>query len=266
MIYFENSQQLENLSKVLAEFTTGTKITNMLMNLNMDESPYQVGDTKWRRLHTAFCNTQNKLQSSSKVIQSIEWIINPQNFINDKTTWIEALNSVNKVLQFNGLKINDSGKIVQTDKPENYTQAFKRYSSLKNNLTPFNIHPRILAICNESILTKDYYSLIFESSKLVIRKVQEISELDIDGTNLINKCFDGKNPIIVLNALSNNQEKNLYFSLKAMLNLIVYMYRNPKAHELKAYDTSSENDAIEALIIMSKALTLLDNCAKTSIH
>lgn len=266
MIYFENSQQLENLSRTLADFTTGTKISNMLENLNMNEFPCSPNDTKWKRLHTAFCNSQNKLHSSSEVLQCIEWIVYPQNFINDKYIWEDAINKINKVIQFNGLKLNNMGKIVKISKPNTFDEAYNRYSSLINNLKPFKIHPRILSICNKEILSNDYYSLIFESSKLAIKKVQEISNYDFDGINLINKCFDSKKPIIVLNSLSNNQEKNLYFSLKAMLNLIIYMYRNPKAHELKAYDTSSEKDAIEALILISKALFLLDGCVRTSIH
>lgn len=266
LIYFNTSQQLENLCKALAEFTTGSKITNMLDNLNLNEIPQQPNDTKWKRLHTAFCNSQNSSKSSAKIIQCIEWIICPQNFINDKNAWTDAKSTINKVIQFNGLEINDSGKVIQISKPKNYCEAYKRYSSLKNKLDSFNIHPRILSICNQELLSKDYYSLIFESSKLVIKKIQEISDYEFDGINLINKCFDSKNPVIVLNSLSTNQEKNLYFSLKAMLNLIIYMYRNPKAHDLKAYDTSSEKDAIEALILISKALTLLDDCSKSSIH
>ena len=266
LTYFNNSQQLENLCRALAEFTTGSKITNMFDNLHLNEAPQQPNDTKWRRLHTAFCNSQNSSKSSDEIIQCIEWIIYPQNFIGDSNSWIEAKNTINKIIQFNGLEINDSGKIIHASKPINYSEAYQRYSSLKNKLAPFNIHPRIMSICNQELISKDYYSLIFESSKLVIKKIQEISDLKFDGINLINKCFDPKKPVIVLNSLSSNAEKNLYFSLKAMLNLIIYMYRNPKAHDLKAYDTSSEKDAIEAMILISKALALLDNCSKSSIH
>lgn len=266
MIYFHNSQQLENLSKVLADFTTGSRITTMFHALGMNEYPFQANDTKWKRLHAAFCNSQNILKSSSKIIESIEWILYPQNFIHNKNSWIDAVNQINKTIQFNGLKLNDSGKIIEINKPKDFSEAYRKYASLKNKLTPFKIHPRILSICNEDILSNNYYSLIFESSKLVIKKVQEISGCDLDGIRLINKCFDAKKPIVVLNPLSNNQEKNLYFSLKTLLNLIIYMYRNPKAHELKAYDISSEKDAIQALILMSTALTFLDDCTRTSIH
>lgn len=66
--------------------------------------------------------------------------------------------------------------------------------------------------------------------------------------------------------MSQQLISNIFPIFLAMLNLIIYMYRNPKAHELKAYDTSSEKDAIEALILISKALTLLDDCSKSSIH
>lgn len=262
-MYFKNSNELENLSKVLADLSTGSKITNMLQNLQMNDSPYNNKSTKWLRLHSAFVNSYNN-NEEYKIIKSIEWIFNPQNYITNRELWNKSITEINSVLQFNGLEVNQSGKVINVIIPKDYSEAYIRHSSLIRNLEPFKIHPRILSICRQDILRKDYYSLIFESSKLVVKKIQEISGSNLDGTQLINNIFDGKNPKLVLNTLSNNQEKNIYFGLKAMLHTIIYLYRNPKAHELKAYDQSSEIDAIEALLLMSKALILLDQCSKNT--
>ncbi len=121
-----------------------------------------------------------------------------------------------------------------------------------------------MMICRPEILSDNYFHLIFESSKLAVHKVQSISGLKTDGIDLLNKAFDGKSPIVVLNSLQTLEEKNEYFGLKAMLSLIVYIYRNPKAHKIKSFNPSSEEDAIVALLIISKALFLLENCSRSS--
>ena len=95
--------------------------------------------------------------------------------------------------------------------------------------------------------------------------MQNISGIDLFGTRLINKCFDARRPIIVLNSLQTNEEKSQYFALKALLNFINYNYRNPRAHKVKYFNPSSEEEAIEAMIMISKAYYLLEKCSKSSL-
>ena len=266
MLYFNNSQSIENISRILAEFTTGSKITNMLENLNMKNSVHGPNSTKWKRLHEAFCIYHNQRKSDDKIITCIEWIMSPQNYINQSDEWINARNELNKVLQFNGLTINNSGKVEKLSKPKDFSEAYSRYSSLKDKLKPFNIHPVLLNICNKEILRKDYFELIFESSKIIENKIQSLSGTDLLGTRLINKCFNIKKPIIVLNSLQTKEDKNQYLALKALLNFINYNYRNPRAHKVKYFNPSSEIDAIEAIIMISKAHYLLDKCSKSYLN
>lgn len=266
MLYFKNSQSLENLSKALAQYTTGAKITNMLDNLGLNNYIYNPNDTKRKRLHEAFCNCHNSNKSDEKIISCIEWIMSPQNYIYKSYEWVDAINEINKILQFDGLSINNSGKVKKQSKPKDFSDAYNRYSSLKDKLKPFNIHPALLNICNKEILSKDYFELIYESAKLIEHKIQNLSGIDFFGTRLINKCFDAKNPIIVLNPLLTNEDKNQYFSLKALLNFINYNYRNSKAHKVKYFNPSSETEAIEAMIMISKAYYLLEKCSKSYLN
>lgn len=265
MLYFKNSNDLENIARVLAEYTTSSKITNLLNNLDLCSSPHLENSTKWKRLHAAFINSKNSLKSDEKIIKAIEWVLSPASFINkEPQLWEKAIFELNRILQFYGLKINNSGKVVYCSKPKNYSEAHQRYLSLTKKFESLNIHPSIQSLCRPEILSENYFHLIFESSKIAILKVQQISGLDIDGTRLINKCFDSKKPLIVLNTLKNNDEKSEYFGLKALLNLIVYFYRNPKAHKTKAYNPTAEDEAIEALIIISKAIRLLELCDRNT--
>ena len=60
--------------------------------------------------------------------------------------------------------------------------------------------------------------------------------------------------------LITQTDKSKYQGLKSLLNTIVYLYRNPNAHEPKLYDVTSETDAVTALTLMSLANSLLDDC------
>lgn len=265
-----DAQTIESVSKVLAEYTTGSKITNMLDNLKLYDTdsdklhiPNFGATTKWVRLNRAIIDYQNKNQSGYALIQIIEWIFNPVNFISkNQSGWINGKNDINQILQFSGLALNDRGKIIKATKVESYTDGKKRYNSLKSKLLELDIHQRLLVACKPEILQDNYFHLIFESSKIVLSKIREISGLNLDGNKLVNQCFNVNKPVIVLNTLQTESEKSIYKGLKSLLNEIVYLYRNPKAHEPKIYSETSEIDTIYALMTMSKALKILDRCSR----
>lgn len=267
-------ETIHSISAILATYTTGSRITNILINLKLSDlnqysqsSSFGILHSKSDRLKHSIIDYQNRRQSGLVLIQIIEWIFNPVNFIDkEHNNWSTGRNDINQILQFSGLFLNDNGKIVKTNKVKSYTEGRKRYHSLKSQLTSLDIHARLLSACRPEILQDNYFHLIFESSKIVLTKVREISEINLDGNKLINQCFNIKKPIIVLNTLQNESERSMYWGLKSLLHEIVYLYRNPKAHEPKAYSETSEVDAIYALVTMSRALNILDKCSKNYLN
>lgn len=255
--------QIRPICEKLAELTTGYKISNMLSALrlpcNLDER-----DTKWKRLFNAIALDSNKTNTNNALIKIIEWIMSPSAFIDDQDTFNENRDSLNKRLSFIGLELLPTGKIQSRSIATTLEEANQTVSKLKKDLQKFNIHPQILAFCRPEIINEDLFHLIFEASKCLLEELRNLSGLTTDGNTLVNQCFDGNNPLIVMNKLSTADEKSEHKGLQALLNAIVYLYRNPKAHHLKYFSSETYQSTLEALIIISRARYTLEHCFRNN--
>jgi len=264
-----SANTIEEVSRILAEHTTGTKITNMLQNLNLYD--VQLNDypsiTKWIRLQNAISDSQNKTGNGNALIKVIEWIMDPVRFLNtNENEYRSCCNTINALISFDGIELNNRGKIVVTKKATNFSEAYQKATTLKKDLEPFNIHKQILAFCRPEIIAENYFHLIFEASKCLLSELRFISGLQIDGNNLINQCFDGNNPLIIMNRLSTEDEKSEHKGLQSLLNTVVYLYRNPKAHNPKFFSIDSKEDTIAAILMISKARYMLDSCSRNPLR
>lgn len=259
---------VENISKILGEETTGSKITNMVSQLQYYDHDNEIDDTKpplstkWRRINHCAIYECNKKDSAQPFFKIIEYIVRPQNYINEPSKWSQLKRSINACLIFYGYELTDAGKIQETTEAHSFSDAQQRLNTLQTNLANLNIHPEILKFCNSELLEENYFHAILEASKAILNKIRIISELDLDGNMLINQAFIVKTPIILIkgNKLMSDEDKSEYNGLKSLLNTIVYLYRNPKAHNPKLYDKTSLNDATTAFSMMSFACKKLDSC------
>lgn len=257
---------IENVCRVLGELTTGFKITNMFRSLRIyDFDIVTYGkpvSTKWKRLRDAIvyeCTQQKKATPFFKVI---EYIMKPINFVSCPEGWQSNRRDINANLLFYGFELTDAGKVITTEAVDNVKDAHKRLQSFQNKLEMYDIHANILQFCDEELFQSNYFHAILEASKSVLQRVREISELELDGTKLIQQSLSFKNPIILIegNMLKTETDRSLYNGLKNLLETIVSLYRNPKAHAPKLFDVTSETDAITAFNMMSLAHRILDNC------
>lgn len=262
-----DANTIEQVSRLIAEYTTGSKITNILENLHIRPADDWEKDTKWRRLHNAVVNSQNLTQDGKALIKLIEYIMAPINFhAMPPAQYAEIITSLNKLLILTGLSVNEAGKVILIPKASTLSEAQIRTQGLLKTLEPFQIHPQILRYCHPEFLQENYFHLIFEASKCLLEELRIISKLDKDGNTLINECFDGNSPLVVCNRLETADEKEEHKGLKALLNHIVYWYRNPKAHNPKFFSVDSKLDAATAVIIISKARYLLDRCTRNPLR
>ncbi|MTV82201.1 TIGR02391 family protein [Secundilactobacillus folii] len=261
---------IENVSKILAELTTGSKITVMFQKLGLkdfDETRRKqnsllTNSTKWRRIKESIISGCQLSNDAKPLFNVISYIMNPPDFFQDPDKWHRTLQSLNEKLMFYGYEINDAGEVESVNVPKTFSEAQRRLQTLKNRLSKLDVHPEILKYCNSELLQENYFHAIFEASKCVLQKIRDISELNDDCNSLVNECFNTKRPIVLIkgNMLKTQTEKSKYLGLKSLLNTIVYLYRNPKAHDPKLYDVTSETDAITALTLMSLAYGLLEKC------
>lgn len=261
MIPLMSQSEIENICKTFPDEVSHSKITTMFAELNL----YDIGTTfsKPKRTTAAIVRFQELTKTNYALKRIIEYISRPSYIQANQIDWYSFSLALNRQLQYHGLKINNKGMLESCKKTETYNEGQTRYHSLQNKLSALAIHPKILTLCKPEILNENYFHLVFEASKVVLETIRDLSGKNKDGNQLVNECFSGNPPILVINQLKSDTEKSEQAGLKSLLQTIVYIYRNPKAHELKAFAIDSEIDAITALIIISKALYLLDSCHRT---
>lgn len=257
---------IENVCRVLGELTTGYKITNMFRSLHIydfDTDNYgKPVSTKWKRLKNAIIYECTQKRKAVPFFLVIEYIMKPINFVNSPESWQGNRRDINANLLFYGFELTDAGKVIITNSVDTVMDAQRRLQSFQNKLEMYDIHKNILQFCNEELFQNNYFHAILEASKSVLQRVRDLSEIELDGTKLIQQVLSSKNPVILIrgNMLKTDTDRSLYNGLKNLLETIVSLYRNPKAHAPKLFDVTSETDAITAFNMMSLAHRILDNC------
>ncbi|MFL2071193.1 TIGR02391 family protein [Marinilactibacillus psychrotolerans] len=261
-----NNVAIENVSRILAELTTGTKISVMFQSLNyFDSDAIKYGrpfSTKWKRLNETIIHECKKAKNAKPFFKVIEYLMQPVNFMNRQEIWNENMQSINSVLIFYGYELSAKGKVIQIDAVETIADANKRLQSFINKLEVYDIHPEIMKFCSAELFDKNYFHAILEASKSLFERVRQLSESSSDGMKLLDYAFSTKKPVVLIkgNMLATDTERSLYRGLKSLLETITSLYRNPNAHTPKLYDVTSETDAITAFTLMSLAHRTLDNC------
>lgn len=259
-------QIVQEISKILGELVTGSKITHIFKKNNWRDYYTATGDkmlsTKWKRLEDTLNFEMNKSGSIAPFITLIEDIMKPFEFRNNIDLWNESLKNINEVIAFCGLELLASGKVIEVKPVDTLQEAIQRTNSLYTKLIEYNVHPDVIKYCKQELLQENYFHAVLEASKIVLQRIRDLNLSGKDGNTLINDSFNLKNPSIIIkdNLMSNETEKSQYQGLKSLLNTVCYLYRNPTAHSPKMYDDRNERDAIQALLIISMAHTHLDNC------
>lgn len=257
---------ITSISKIIGEILTGSKITSMFQILDFPDFDIihsrPATSTKWRRLEESISSKCISTKSAKPLFSVIQYVMKPQNFIDSPDEWFSSTKSINSQLIFYGFELTDSGKIRKINAVESFSEAKKRLASFEDKLSLYEIHPEIYKYCREELFVENYFHAILEASKGIMDRVRDISELDKDGTTLIDLAFRKKQPLVLIegNKLLTLTEQSEYSGLKSLLNTIVYLYRNPQAHEAKLYNPKSETDAVTAFNLMSLAHRILDNC------
>lgn len=227
-------------------------------------SPYYYNakaDNKRTWLNKCLCNAYEK-QGAGKVWEFIECILSPARYVQDyqRELYTSLLDNVNKVLMLYGCKVNNSGKLILTEKASSLSEVDERVNHLTSELVKRAIHANVLKYCRADYLRKDYYDAIFEAAKGLAEEVREKTGCSEDGGELFQKAFSTKNPLIVLNALLTENEISEYKGLKELLEAIFHLVRNPVAHTPKINWRIEESKALDILTVISFAYKYLDEC------
>jgi uncharacterized protein (TIGR02391 family) len=101
----------------------------------------------------------------------------------------------------------------------------------------------------ESLYSTGHYAqAIFEAYKTLNNLVKNKSGLDLDGKDLMAQAFSEKNPILKLNKMKTQSEKDEQIGFKLILMGVMIGIRNPKAH-----DSIRQTDPIRTLEYLALA-------------
>ncbi len=132
----------------------------------------------------------------------------------------------------------------------------------KNKLIEQGAHQLVFSYCNAELLANNYFHSVLESSKGLVKRIQDIAGVTYDGQNLMEKVFKDENPILIINNFQSKSEKDEHRGFRNLLIGIVAMFRNPASHELKVEWDMSEQDALDILAMISYCHRRLDNAQK----
>lgn len=123
-----------------------------------------------------------------------------------------------------------------------------------NSISLKNLHPEIRAASGKLFEDRHYSQAIFEAFKTVVNKVKSLSGLkEMDGKALMDKAFSLKKPILRLNELKSQSQKDEQLGFMLLFGGAVLGIRNPKAH-----DNITQKDPIRTLKYLGFSSLLLE--------
>lgn len=261
---------LEMLANAIADIDpgiTGSVIHKMLLQSQIEDISFNEQFlAKRKKLFNAFADYHNKNHCANNIILFIQNILSPQRYINNVEMFNSIKAEVNKQLAFEGLYVDDTNQIISVEKASKISDVQIKVDGLKAKLIEQGAHQLVFSYCNAELLANNYFHSVLESSKGLIKRIQDLAGVSYDGQNLIEKVFKDDEPILIVNNFQSKSEKDEHRGFRNLLIGIVAMFRNPTSHELKVEWNMSEQDALDILAMISYCHRRLDNAQKIRLE
>lgn len=261
-----NVSTLEEIANAIADIDpgiTGSVIHRMLLQSKIDDVSYSNQSlAKRKKLFNAFAEYQKEYKCANNILFFIQNILSPQRYVDKKDMLDKVKVAVNKQLAFEGLYIDDANQIISVKKASTISDVQIRVNGLKAKLTEQGAHQLVFSYCNAELLANNYFHSVLESSKGLVKRIQDLACVTYDGQNLMENVFQDNDPILIINNFQSKSEKDEHRGFRNLLIGIVSMFRNPASHELKVEWNMSEQDALDILALISYCHRRLDNAKR----
>lgn len=265
MIRIFDKQDLRNISDVLSEIITHSKITEYLKDCNISESE---GTNKSDRIYYALKERQDKDGCGNNVAAFILRIISPKRY-NSELEFENDRSQINEKLAFVGYSISQKGELKECAKASTISEAQERSQKIKKKIHGLKIHHDIIPYCDEEWLRDDYFHAIEEVARCVFDVLKQKSgNYSIDGAVLVDFCFALKDekhpkPKLAFNMLSSDSEISEHKGFANFCKGFYGMYRNPKAHSSRKNEDTSLEQLAEVLVVATIIHNRLDSVYPT---
>lgn len=259
-----DDMQLEEICKVLGDSATGSEISMMLRQMNIQDGD-QTG-TKWRRLREIFDGTQRRDKNANLLVAFMYKTMNPVRFTTRHETFSDLRHRLNHVLIFCGYQMEANGKLRILKAAQTLDEAAERADKLRNELRRRGVHADVLKFCRSELVANNYFHAVLEATKSVADKIRQRAGLSTDGSQLVDDAFAfGKSgvPILAFNSLRTDSERSEQTGMINLMKGMFSAFRNPTAHTAKIQWKIDEQDAFDLLTLASLLHRRIDAAVST---
>lgn len=258
------------LATVLSDAASHQRFSEIFERLGIPAPPRSRGEgllmqnvSRLNRINDGLLAKQTADRCGNNVGAFVEAVLAPVNFINQGDRLDATREEVNIALAFAGLQVGADGKLRACERATTLSDAEARASRLRVELRRRNVHEDVLRHCRPELVDKNYFHAVLEATKSVAEKIRTKTGLVCDGAELAQRALSGKQPPLAINALATDSERS---EQSGFMNLLVGafgMFRNPTAHAPKLTWAISEDEALEALTLLSLLHRRLDRAFLT---
>jgi uncharacterized protein (TIGR02391 family) len=250
---------VEAIARVIGEAGSGSDISRYLQTNGLDDDSGE--STKWRRLNSVFLRSQATFKSANHILAFIRSYLVPSRFVGKRDEFEYHRSELNTVLILNGLEYGKDGQFRHTAQARTLDEAEARAQGIRNKLAPRNTHPEVYKYCQPELMQDNYFHAVFEACKGLFQRIRDLSSIEADGANLIDKAFSVDKPVLAFNTLQTETEKSEHKGFAQLLKGCAAAIRNPLAHGPKIL-WQGEIDAADYLTLISMLHRKLDQCIK----
>lgn len=161
---------------------------------------------------------------------------------------------LNKVLPYVSLILDGNGELQHVEAAKGFFAAQQRAGRLERKLRERGVHGDVLKFCKAELLQDNYFHAVFEATKSIADKIRDLSGLENDGAELVDKAFGMGTtgiPLVAFNSLQTETEKSEHKGLMNLLKGLFGTVRNTTAHAPKIKWKIDEQDALDILSFAS---------------
>jgi uncharacterized protein (TIGR02391 family) len=255
---------LQEISRVLGEGATGPQLTRLFADARLAD-PLGEGMTKWKRIHAALAERQQRDGNANGVCAFVARLMEPVRFSADPGRFSELRDELNVRLAFAGLQLCDDGKIAHSSKAATLSDAEQRAGQLRTALRERRVHPDVLTFCRKELLQQNYFHAVFEATKSVADKIRTRSGFQSDGSQLVDDAFGLASgvPALAFNTLRSPTERSEHTGLMMLIKGMFSAFRNTTAHAPSITWPIDLDDALDLLTLVSMLHRRIDTAAVT---
>lgn len=260
---------LEQIANVLGDTSTG--LTGSEIGRYLRECGFEdpiPGMTKRLRLVEALRLRQQKDGCANNICGFIQRVMAPVLHVGAGDYFATKQFELNRILAFEGLRLDDAGKISAANRASTISEAEAAASRLRSSLLARGVHPDVLTFCRAELVADNYFHAVLEASKSVAQKIRDLSGLSADGAPLVDAAFGkGKKPypMLAFNSLATESEESEHSGLMNLMKGFFGAFRNPTAHAPKVSWKLTEQDALDMLTLASLLHRRLDSAVRTGV-